>query len=167
VYCILGIERKIYKLALIYKVDDEGLQGLASGQLPYTKNASSAFYQSEICASNTTQSSSRAWQVRTEKHTQVNIPSIIHCFLTLCSHTLRTQYASHFHSLLNYILDRQSSWLGSSRHPSIGRFDVAKRPVHYPYPRALPRGRVEVLLYIVAELEVTPGHGIIGVWSGE
>ena len=153
VYCILGIKRKIYKLALIYKEDDEGLQGLASGQLPYTKNASSAFHQSEICGSNTTQSSSRAWQVPTEKHTQVNIPSIIHCFSTLRSHTLRSQYASHFHSLLNYILDRQSSWLGSSGHPSLGRFNVAKRPVHYPYPRVLPRGRVEVLLHIATEVK--------------
>ena len=82
-----------------------------------------------------------------------------------CVHILfevRTQYASHFHSLLNYILDRQSSWLGSSGHPSLGRFNVAKLPVHYPYPRVLPRGRVEVLLHIAAEVEVTPGHGIIG-----
>jgi hypothetical protein len=105
VCCILGIKRKIYIWVLIYK-DDEGLRGLASGQLPYTKNASSAFHQSEFCGSNTTQSSSRAWQVPTENILRSTFLHIIDRFSTLRSRTLQTQYASHFHSLLNYIHDR-------------------------------------------------------------
>jgi hypothetical protein len=153
VYCILGIKRKIYKLALIYKVDDEGLQGLASGQLPYTKNASSAFHQSEFCRSNTTQSSSRAWQVPTENILRSTFLPLYTAFRRCVHIPFEPRYASHFHSLLNYILDRQSLWLGSSRHPSLGRFNVAKRPVHYPYPRVLPRGRVEVLLHIATEVK--------------